>query len=95
MKHGALKHEAADDVAVVIQDVVPGTNIDTVTLDGKEAGFVEAVENIPLGHKIAVKDMHRGKDVIEYGRAIGRASQEIAKGAHVHTHNLESIRWKK
>lgn len=86
-------HHQQDAVAVVIQDVAAGTKIKTVTLDGQEAGTVEAVENIPLGHKIAVRDLAVGKEVIEYGRAIGKASQTISKGAHVHTHNLKSIRW--
>jgi (2R)-sulfolactate sulfo-lyase subunit alpha len=93
MNHGALMHHQQDAVAVVIQDVAAGTKIKTVTLDGQEAGTVEAVENIPLGHKIAVRDLAVGKEVIEYGRAIGKASQTISKGAHVHTHNLKSIRW--
>jgi (2R)-sulfolactate sulfo-lyase subunit alpha len=34
-----------------------------------------------------------GKDVIEYGRPIGRAVQAIVRGAHVHTHNLRTKRW--
>lgn len=93
MNHGALMHHQQDAVAVVIQDVAAGTKIKTVTLDGQEAGIVEAVENIPLGHKIAVRDLAKGKEVIEYGRAIGKASQTISRGAHVHTHNLKSIRW--
>ena len=95
MNHGALIHQMEDDVAVVIQDVAGGTTVRTVTLDGQEACTVEAVENIPLGHKIAVRDLAVGKEVIEYGRAIGKASQKIVGGAHVHTHNLKSIRWGK
>ena len=95
MNHGALMHHQEDDVAVIIQDVAAGTTIRTVTLDGQEAGTVEVVENIPLGHKIAVRDLAVGKEVIEYGRAIGLASQTIGEGAHVHTHNLKSIRWGK
>ena len=36
----------------------------------------------------------QGKDVIEYGRVIGVTSQAAARGAHVHTHNLKTKRWK-
>ena len=46
-----------------------------------------------LGHKIALRDMAKGKEVIKYGRAIGRTTKAIAKGAHVHTQNVVSIRW--
>jgi (2R)-sulfolactate sulfo-lyase subunit alpha len=40
-----------------------------------------------------MRDMQAEKHVIEYGRAIGYASRAIAAGAHVHTHNLKSLRW--
>ncbi len=93
MKHGALMHEVEDDVAVVVADVTAGVEVKTVTLDGKEIGTVTAVEDIPLGHKIALRDVAEGKEVIKYGRAIGQASQAIAEGAHVHTQNVKSIRW--
>jgi (2R)-sulfolactate sulfo-lyase subunit alpha len=86
-------HEDVDDVAVVIQDVAGGDVVKVVTLEGKEMDAVKAVEDIPLGHKIALKDMDQGKDVIKYGRAIGRTTKKIAKGAHVHTQNVRSIRW--
>jgi len=93
MKHGALMHEPEDDVAVVIADVEAGAEVTAVTLEGKEVCSVKAVENIPLGHKIAVRDIANAKEVIKYGRSIGKASKEIRKGAHVHTQNLKSVRW--
>ena len=93
MAHGALMHEEADDVAVVIQDVSSGDDVTVVTLEGAQFGVVRAVEDIPLGHKIALRNMSKGKEVIKYGRAIGRTRKDIAKGAHVHTQNVVSIRW--
>ncbi|RME78053.1 MAG: hypothetical protein D6784_02965 [Chloroflexi bacterium] len=93
MSHGALMHEKVDDVAVVIQDVTAGDEVKIVTLEGEDMGVVRAVQDIPLGHKIALRDMSAGKEVIKYGRPIGRATKDIAKGAHVHTHNVRSIRW--
>lgn len=93
MSHGALMHEAVDDVAVVIQDVAKGDSVRVVTLEGKEMGAVTAIEDIPLGHKIALKDMSQGHELIKYGRAIGLTTKAVAKGAHVHTQNVRSIRW--
>ena len=93
MEHGALMHEKEDDVAVVIADVAAGTAVETVTLDGESMGSVTAIEEIPLGHKIALRDMAAGKEVIKYGRAIGKTRKDIARGAHVHTQNVVSIRW--
>jgi (2R)-sulfolactate sulfo-lyase subunit alpha len=49
--------------------------------------------DVPLGHKVAMRDMAAGKDVIEYGRPIGRTAQAVARGEHVHTHNLKTKRW--
>lgn len=93
MKHGALMHESKDDVAVVINDVAPGTKVRAVTLEGQEICSIEAIEAIPLGHKIAVRDIAAGKAVVKYGRSIGRASKAIKQGSHVHTQNLKSVRW--
>ena len=93
MQHGALMHEKEDDVAVVIADVAAGDEVETVTLNGEAMGTVKAAENIPLGHKISLRDMAAGQEVIKYGRAIGKTRQDIAKGAHVHTQNVVSIRW--
>ncbi|MFW5797213.1 MAG: UxaA family hydrolase [Spirochaetota bacterium] len=93
MKHGALMHTREDDVAVVVEDVSRGTSVGAVTLDGEKVTTVDAAEDIPLGHKIALREMAEGDNVVKYGRSIGRATQPIAAGAHVHTHNLKSKRW--
>jgi altronate hydrolase len=49
---------------------------------------VTAAEAIPVGHKLATRAIAAGQPVLKYGQAIGVASQDIAAGAHVHTHNL-------
>ncbi len=86
-------HNEEDDVAVVISDIKAQTEIKAVSLDGQEIVTIKTVEDIPLGHKIAVRDIVKGKEVIKYGRPIGRAIQDIAQGAHVHIQNIKSIRW--
>lgn len=52
---------------------------------------VTALDPIPIGHKIAVKDIPAGGDVIKFGEMIGRAKKDIKKGEHVHVHNVEDI----
>ena len=54
---------------------------------------MEAKEDIPLGHKIALRDIKEGEKVKEYGEIIGRATKDISKGSHVHVHNIRSLRW--
>lgn len=93
MKHNALVHHDTDDVAVVIEDIKAGGTVSAVDLDGNPKHTVEAVEDIPLGHKIALRDLAADHQLIKYGRSIGKTSQTIAKGAHVHTQNVKSERW--
>lgn len=92
-KHQALVHNEGDAVAVVIVDIAQGTAVSSVTLEGQDQGTVTATQDIPLGHKIALRDIAQGSDVIKYGRSIGEATQNITAGQHVHTQNVKSQRW--
>ena len=93
MKHGILLHEHDDDVGVAVVDLKKGAVVGAVTLEGKAAGKVTLRDKVPLGHKVAMRDVPKDKAVIKYGRAIGKAVQAIGKGGHVHTHNLKTMRW--
>ena len=93
MKHKALVHEREDDIAVVIEEIAPGTEILAVDLEGREVATVRAVDPIPLVHKIALRPLKKGDQVKKYGRSIGRATRDIGAGAHVHVQNLKSERW--
>jgi (2R)-sulfolactate sulfo-lyase subunit alpha len=93
MKHGILLHEHADDVGVAVEDLKKGSKIGAVTLEGEAAGSIKLLHDVPLGHKVAMRDLAKDKPVIKYGRPVGKAVAEIAKGAHVHTHNVKTLRW--
>ena len=93
MTHAILLHEPADDVGVAVRDLKPGEEVGAVTLDGEPVGTVKLVSDVPLGHKVAMRGLAQGHKVIEYGRPIGGATQTIAQGEHVHTHNLRTLRW--
>ncbi len=75
-----LTLNAADDVAIALDDLVPG-----VTVEGLEAPTRAA---IATGHKVAVRAVAAGSVVRKYGQVIGRAGVDIAIGDHVHSHNL-------
>lgn len=47
-------------------------------------------EEVPLGHKVAIRDIDAGETVIKYGRPIGYAVQPIEVGERVHVHNVAS-----
>lgn len=74
-------------------DLKKGSLIGALTLEGKAAGKVKLVNNVPLGHKVAMRDLPADKPVIKYGRPVGKAVMPITRGAHVHTHNVKTLRW--
>jgi len=87
-----LAHEEGDDVAVAVQDTGPGTARGAYLKSG--APFeIKVSASIPLGHKVALRDVAESEHVTEYGVPIGVAQSTIAHGEHVHTHNLRSARW--
>ncbi len=71
-----------DAVAIAKQPLLPRTILKTAD------GDVRVSQMIPPGHKIAMRDIPAGGEVRRYGQIIGFATQDIAKGAHVHSHNL-------
>jgi (2R)-sulfolactate sulfo-lyase subunit alpha len=93
MSHDALMHSPEDDVAVVIHNVAAGDEVVVVLQNGRQTAVITAIEDIPLGHKIALRDKAAEERIIKYGRSIGRVTQAITTGAHVHTQNLKSVRW--
>lgn len=93
MAHGILLHEPIDDVGVAVRDLPAGTEVGAVTLEGQFVTTIRLQNDVPLGHKVAMRDMPEGKAVIEYGRPIGKAVQPVQCGQHVHTNNLKTLRW--
>ena len=69
-----IKINAADNVAVAIHDVEAGGCFD---IDGMS---ITTVSKISAGHKVALKDMKGGEDVIKYGFPIGHLLQDIPQG---------------
>jgi altronate hydrolase len=78
----ALRIHPADNVATCLADIAAGEYID---VEGRATRLLEAVAR---GHKVALAPIARGERVIKYGFEIGRATADIAVGAHVHSHNL-------
>jgi altronate hydrolase len=51
---------------------------------------LEVLDSVPLGHKVALDDIHEGEAIRKYGQIIGFASQDIARGRHIHVHNCSA-----
>jgi (2R)-sulfolactate sulfo-lyase subunit alpha len=88
---GFLAHREGDLVGVAVRDLSPGP-VTGGYLSGEETVTVELSEAVPLGHKLALADIRAGTDVIEYGQRVGIATRHIARGEHVHVHNVRSAR---
>ena len=88
-----LVHDKGDDVGVAVVDLAAGMECEGRVLSSNEEVRSHAEEEIPLGHKIALRDFKVGDDVTKYGTVIGRIVADVAAGHHVHTHNLKTKRW--
>lgn len=82
----ALRMTPKDDVVTAIDDLEAGRQIQ---LDGET---IELMEDIPFGHKFAIRQIDAGAEVYKYGYVIAKASEPIQPGDWVHTHNTESTR---
>ena len=74
-----------DMVAVALKPQKAGTDVSF------GSGSITLKEDIPMGHKAALRDIRKGEAVIKYGFPIGEATEDIPAGAHVHTHNLHTL----
>jgi (2R)-sulfolactate sulfo-lyase subunit alpha len=88
-----LVHEKSDTVGVATVDIKANETAKGLYMDSQTPIEVQARDDIPLGHKIALLNMAQGDTVIKYGHDIGVVSAPFQKGAHVHIHNLKTKRW--
>ena len=87
-------HDPSDSVAVVVvENVKAGTKLTGLILDENRTLELDCVQDIPIGHKVALKDMAAGDTVIKYGVDIGKVVKPIRKGEHAHVHNIKTKRW--
>ena len=89
-----LVHDKKDTVGVVVvEGLTAGTDMLCVVTADNSAFNLTATMDVPIGHKIALTDIRSGDTVWKYGQDIGKAIANIAKGQHVHVHNVKTKRW--
>ena len=87
-------HEAEDNVGViVVEGISAGDALSGWVMATDESLSLTAGADIPIGHKVAVKDLSDGDTAIKYGEDIGKIIAAVSPGGHVHTHNLKTKRW--
>ena len=87
-------HDANDTVAVaVVEGIAAGAALNAWIMNEDRFVSVIAQEAIPIGHKVALKDMAVGDTVYKYGADIGKVVAPIKAGSHAHVHNIKTKRW--
>ena len=51
---------------------------------------IQSLDEISLGHKIAMTDLNEGDTILKYGHDIGKVVKSTKKGEHVHVHNVKT-----
>lgn len=75
-----IRIHQSDDVIVALKDFKKGDTVDGIVL----------LDDIKMGHKIALHDMEKGHRLIKYGNVIGILSEDVKKGQWIHSHNLRT-----
>ncbi|MGI9521845.1 MAG: UxaA family hydrolase [Hyphomicrobiaceae bacterium] len=89
-----LVHDHEDNVGVVVvEGLTAGTEMLCVVTHDNTDFSLTAKADIPIGHKVAVKDLVEGDTVVKYGEDMGRMVSQAKQGEHVHTHNCKTKRW--
>ncbi len=87
-------HEEGDGVGVVVVEGLKAGKEATgwIMRENKTITF-NMIDDIPIGHKVALKDFAAGDTVIKYKTDIGKVVAPIKKGEHLHVHNVKTKRW--
>jgi (2R)-sulfolactate sulfo-lyase subunit alpha len=89
-----LVHEDGDSVGVVVvEGVKAGQELTGWVMAQDKTIKVKVGNDIPIGHKLALKDMAVGDTVIKYATDIGKVVAPIKAGEHLHVHNVKTKRW--
>jgi (2R)-sulfolactate sulfo-lyase subunit alpha len=84
-----ILHDARDTVAVVVvEGVREGDELNGWIMDDDRTMQLRARQAIPIGHKIALRDLPVGATAVKYGVEIGKVVAPIAAGEHAHVHNI-------
>ena len=85
----AFAVNALDNVATALDEIRTGSAV--TMLGDADVQLLTALDDIPKGHKIALRRIEKGADITKYGVRIGRATADILQGNWVHLHNMESV----
>jgi len=87
-------HDEGDAVGtIVVEGVKAGAALTGWIMEQDKTVMITTLNDIPIGHKIALKELKNGDTVIKYGVDIGRTTAAIKLGEYLHVHNVKTKRW--
>jgi (2R)-sulfolactate sulfo-lyase subunit alpha len=87
-------HDEGDSVGVVVvEGLKAGQPLTGWIMDQDKEIKVQAQNDIPIGHKLAIKALANNDTVIKYGIDMGKVVAPIQAGQHAHVHNIKTKRW--
>ena len=89
-----IVHEEGDGVGVVVvEGLKAGTDCNGWIMKEDKTITFKVLNDIPIGHKVALKNFSVGDTVIKYNTDIGKVTAPIKQGEHLHVHNVKTKRW--
>ena len=89
-----LVHSPKDNVGVVVvEGLKAGTQMQGVVTETDTTTETTANHDIPIGHKVALRDLKAGDTVIKYGEDVGKIVADAKRGDHIHIQNMKTKRW--
>tara|TARA_B100000963_G_scaffold339226_1_gene336781 strand:+ start:6034 stop:6321 length:288 start_codon:yes stop_codon:yes gene_type:complete len=93
-KTDIIIHDEKDNVGViVIEKTTKNQECNCWIMENDKSIKIKSLNEIKLGHKIALQDLNEGQTIIKYGHDIGKVVKNIKKGDHVHVHNVKTKKW--
>jgi len=94
MSTDIIIHDEKDNVGVVVIDkITPKQHCSCWIMENDKTVKIQSINEIQLGHKIAMIDFNEGDTILKYGHDIGKVVKSIKKGEHVHVHNVKTKKW--
>ncbi len=89
-----IVHDENDSVGVItVEDLKANDNLTGWIMDQDKLMDIKINQDIPIGHKVAIRGLKIDSTVIKYGTDIGRTIADISAGDHLHVHNVKTKRW--
>lgn len=86
-----IQMDEKDNVATALESLEKGAMAKVLSKGNVEITAIQALEDIPMGNKIALDEIEEGQPIVKYGAVVGESVAPISRGSLVHVHNVKSL----